>query len=120
MTTWRSKYRRKIVSTEAALKAVRSGDRVVLGHAAGEPQALTKALVARAEELRDVEVVHMVAMGPGKYAQPGMEKSFRHNGFFLGGPTRKAVADGRADYTPASSAKSRVCSRTEFFPWTWA
>ena len=100
MTTWRSKYRDKIVSAKAALAVVKSGDRVVLGHAAGEPQALTNALVARADELRDVEIVHMVAMGPAKYAQPGMEKSFRHNGFFLGGPTRKAVADGRADYTP--------------------
>jgi 4-hydroxybutyrate CoA-transferase len=42
----------------------------------------------------------MVAMGPAKYAQPGMEKSFRHNGWFLGGSTRKAIEEGRGDFTP--------------------
>ena len=94
------RYKDKFVSAAEALRAVKSGDRVVVGHATGEPQALIEALVARASELSGVEIVHMVAMGPAKYAQPGMEKSFRHNGFFLGGTTRKAVEEGRADFTP--------------------
>ena len=42
----------------------------------------------------------MVAMGPAPYAQPGMEKHFRHNALFLGGSTRQAIADGRGDFTP--------------------
>jgi 4-hydroxybutyrate CoA-transferase len=100
MSDWQAKYRDKIVGAAEALRAVKSGDRVVTGHATGEPQALIEALVARAPELEGVEIVHMVAMGPAKYAQPGMEKSFRHNGFFLGGATRKAVEEGRADFTP--------------------
>jgi 4-hydroxybutyrate CoA-transferase len=100
MTNWKAKYEGRIVAAEAALSAVKSGNRVVIGHATSEPQHLVEALVARAESLRNVEIVHMVAMGPAKYAQPGMEKSFRHNGIFLGGPTRQAVEDGRADFTP--------------------
>ena len=100
MNNWREYYREKIMTPAQALKCVRSGDRVLLGHACGEPPALVDALVDRAEELRDVEVVHMVAMGQGKYAQPGMEKSFRHNGFFIGARTRQALQDKRADYTP--------------------
>ena len=56
--------------------------------------------MARAPELSDVEIVHMVAMGPAKYAQPGMEKSFRHNALFVGGSTRKAVEEKRGDFTP--------------------
>lgn len=100
MTSWKDSYHDKLVSAAQALAAVSSGDRVVVGHGTGEPQALIAALVARADELRDVEIVHMVAMGPAKYAQPGMEKSFRHNGFFLGGTTRKAIEDGRGDFTP--------------------
>ncbi|GAB6154679.1 hypothetical protein JCM17380_34290 [Desulfosporosinus burensis] len=47
-----------------------------------------------------MEIVHMVAMGPAKYAQPELEKSFRHNGLFIGAPTRKALEEKRADYTP--------------------
>jgi 4-hydroxybutyrate CoA-transferase len=97
---WRSVYDRRIVSADKALQTVQSDDRVVLGHACGEPPALVEALVARAPGLSDVEIVHMVAMGPAKFAQPDMEKSFRFNGFFLGAPTRKAVEEDRGDYTP--------------------
>jgi 4-hydroxybutyrate CoA-transferase len=88
------------MSAQDALRTVKSGDRVVIGHACGEPPTLVEALVARAPELQNVEVVHMVAMGPAKYAQPGMETHFRHNGFFVGATTRKAVAEGRGDFTP--------------------
>ena len=42
----------------------------------------------------------MVAMGKAPYCQPGMEKHFRHNALFVGGSTRKAVEEGRGDYTP--------------------
>jgi 4-hydroxybutyrate CoA-transferase len=99
LKNWRSLYQ-KLVSAEEALHAVKSGDRLVLGHACGEPPTLVEALVARAPELADVEVIHMVAMGPAKFAQPGMEKSFRFNGFFVGAPTRNAVEERRGDYTP--------------------
>lgn len=100
MNNWKSLYADKLATPEQALKYVKSGDRVLLGHAVGEPPALVDAMVDRAPELENVEVVHMVAMGPAKYAQVGMEKSFRHNGFFIGGSTRKAVQDHRADFTP--------------------
>jgi 4-hydroxybutyrate CoA-transferase len=100
MTNWKTRCKARIVSAEKALTAVKSGDRVVVGHAACEPQRLVEAMVARADTLRDVEVVHMVPMGPAKYTHPGMEKSFRHNGLFIGAATRKAVEEGRADFTP--------------------
>jgi len=88
------------MSAETALKQVKDGDRVVVGHACGEPPTLVEALVARGPELKGVEIVHMVAMGPAKYAQPGMEGSFRHNSLFVGATTRKAVSEGRALHTP--------------------
>ncbi|QDR79011.1 acetyl-CoA hydrolase/transferase family protein [Sporomusa termitida] len=100
MNNWRDRYQNKIVAAGQALENIQSGDRVVTGHACGEPGALVEALVARAPELNNVEIVHMVAMGPAKYAQPGMEKSFRHNALFVGGTTRKAVEERRADFTP--------------------
>ena len=100
MNNWRRLYQNKIVSAERAVQNIKSGDRVVTGHACGEPQVLIEALVARSPEIKDVEIVHMVAMGPAKYAQPGLEKSFRHNALFVGGTTRKAVEEKRADFTP--------------------
>lgn len=100
MKNWRGLYQDKIVSAAQAVQHIKSGDRVVTGHACGEPQALIEALVARSQEFKDVEIVHMVAMGPAKYAQAGLEGSFRHNALFVGGSTRKAVAEKRADFTP--------------------
>lgn len=100
MKNWRDRCRSKIVSAEEALRSAKAGDRVVIGHACGEPPTLVEALVARAPELKNVEIVHMVAMGPAKYAQPGMEASFRHNALFVGATTRKAVEEKRGDFTP--------------------
>ena len=97
---WKADYAKKVTTPSEALKVVRSGDRVVFAHACGEPQELVDALVARAPELRDVEIVHMVAMGKGEYARPEYSESFYHNSLFVGGATRDAVTMGRGDYTP--------------------
>jgi 4-hydroxybutyrate CoA-transferase len=100
MKEWQTTYRHKLVSAVEAVQKVKSGDRVVVGHACGEPQALVQALTARYQELSNVEITHMVAMGNSPYAQSGMEASFRHNALFVGRSTRQAIAEGRADYTP--------------------
>lgn len=98
--SWKAIYDSKLTSAEKAVSAIKSGDRVVTGHACAEPQVLVKAMVEQAERLENVEVVHMVAMGQAEYCKEGMEKSFRHNALFVGGSTRKPVQAGRADYTP--------------------
>ena len=100
MTNWKADYSHKLTTANQAIQAVNSGDRVVLGHACSEPPALVEAMVARAPELRDVEIVHMVPMGPSAFTRPDMGRSFRFNGFFLGTPTRKAVQEDRGTFTP--------------------
>ncbi|VBB07617.1 acetyl-coa hydrolase/transferase [Lucifera butyrica] len=100
MDNWKKTYGHKLVSATEALRCVRSGDRVVIGNACGGPSALVDALVGREPELQSVEIVHMLAMKPAKYTEPNMEKSFRHNSLFVNGPSRNAVAEKRADYTP--------------------
>jgi len=44
----------------------------------------------------------MLTCGTPSYLKPEFEGHFRHNGLFLGGNVRQAVAEGRADYTPVS------------------
>jgi len=100
LKNWRTTYSEKLVSAEQALQSVKSGDHVVFSHACSEPPLLVKTLVARAPELTNVEIFHMVAIGPGAFAQSGMEKSFRFNGTFLGSPNRKAIQEGRGTFTP--------------------
>lgn len=116
MENWRNLYQHKIMGADQALKVIKSGDRVVIGHACGEPQTLVEAMVKRAPELRDVEIVHMVAMGQAKYAQPGMEASFRHNALFVGSSTRKAVEEGRAEYTPCFFSEVPRLFRNKLLP----
>ncbi len=100
MNNWRNIYRYKICSAAQAVQNVKSGNRVVIANACSEPQVLLEALAARGSELNNVEMVQMLAMGPAKTAQPGMENSFRHNILFVSASTRKAVEEKRADFTP--------------------
>lgn len=97
---WKAEYREKLVSADEAVSHIRSGKRIVFSHAAGESLVLSDALVRNRALFENVEIVHMVAMGEAKYCEPGMEKHFRHNSFFLGASTRKAAKEGRADVTP--------------------
>ncbi len=57
-------------------------------------------MTARAEELRNVEVVHMAMMGSAPYAQAQFKDNFRHNALFIGANVREAVQQRRADYIP--------------------
>ena len=74
--------------------------RVYIQPGCAEPEALVEALMRRAPELQDVEIVHMMTMGAAPYVTPEMAGHFRHNAMFIGGNVRDAVNDGRADYTP--------------------
>lgn len=97
---WREVYGDRVVSAADAIAAIQSGDRIVVGHAAGEPTVLMDTLVSNAANLRDVEIVHMVPMHDSGYVQPKYADSFRHNALFAGGLTRKAIDEGRGDFTP--------------------
>jgi 4-hydroxybutyrate CoA-transferase len=100
MREWREEYSQRITSKEEAIKKVKSKDRVVFGHAAGEPIVLVDELVQQKERLQDVEIVHMVPLRECKYCLPEMGPHFRHNSLFAGAGTRQAIKEGRADYTP--------------------
>lgn len=102
---WRELYKSKKVTAEEAVRHINSGSRVVLGHAAGEPPELVNAMVKNSAAYKDVEIVHMVALGKGEYCNPEYEGIFRHNALFAGGPTRKAINEGRADFTPCHFSK---------------
>ena len=99
---WKEVYKQKICTEKEAISHIHSGDRVVVAHACAEPVILTDAMTDAAEKYdwKEIEVVHMVAMGKAGYCAPEMSAHFRHNALFVGGSTRKAVEEGRADFTP--------------------
>ncbi len=97
---WLESYRRRVTTAEEAVKDIRSGDRVWIHPGCNTPVKLVEAMVGRADELENVEVVHILTLGPAPYAEPGMEAHFRHRALFVGGNVRQAVNEGRADFVP--------------------
>lgn len=90
----------KIRSAASAVACIASGQRVYVHEASMVPQSLLQALVDRASELTDVELVHLHVEGSAPHVAPEMEGHLRHNALFVGGNTRAAVNEGRADFTP--------------------
>lgn len=109
---WNNKY----VSAEEAVSVIKSGDRVYLQGIAATPLVLIQAMTARASELRDVEIVSLHTEGYAPYVEPGMERSFRLNGIFIAGNTRKAVQEGRGDYIPVFLSEVPLLFRRGILP----
>ncbi len=97
---WKQMYKDKLTTAAEAVKLIKCGDRVSIGHAVGEPTHLVDAMVANCQDYTDVEITHMVSMGKSAYAQPGMEKHFCLNSVFVGGSTRDTIKAGHGDFTP--------------------
>lgn len=113
---WQEIYKQKLCTAQQAVQHIKSGDRVVVAHATAEPAALLKAMVENYKQYNNVEIVHLVAMGPAEYCKPGMETHFWHNSLFLGGSTRKAIQEGRGDFTPVFFHKVPDLLRTSLHP----
>lgn len=94
----------KRMTAEEAASLIRSGDKVFVGSGGAVPIDLVQAMTARAPELRDVEVYHILTLGTTEqtapYVQPGMEESFTHYALFTGPNVRKAQNEGRAYAIP--------------------
>lgn len=97
---WETLYRSRVTDVATALSAIQSNNRIYVGGGAGVPVELTKGLTARAPELRDVELTHILTFAPAPYCDPAYQDSFRVNALFIGHNVRQAVQEGRADFTP--------------------
>jgi len=97
---WQEIYRSKVTDVQTALACIESGNRVYVGGGSGVPVSLVNGLVERADQLRNVEMTHVLVFADPPYLQPEYSESFRHNALFIGSSARKAVQEGRADFTP--------------------
>lgn len=97
---WRDVYHRKLCSADAAVQAIQSRQRVFMTGNCSVPKELLAALVRRAPDLQDVEIVQVLTIGPADYVAPEMAGHIRVNSLFISANVRKAVNEGRADFTP--------------------
>lgn len=98
--TWLSDYNRKLVSAEEAVRHIQSNQSIYVHSNAAAPVPLIDALVARAHDLKNVEIYHILTMGPAKYTDKEFKESFHVHALFIGSNVRQAVNEGRASYTP--------------------
>lgn len=99
---WKKIYEERKTTAEEAIKRIHSGDRIVLGHAVSIPLVITDTLVEHKDDYKNVEIMQMVPMGNARFAEDDMQGHFRLNALFLGGLTKTAVKEGKADYTPCN------------------
>ncbi len=90
------------ISAEEAVKLVHSGDTVVLQGSTSLPNALIRALTARAPELRDVTIICGFAVDSqdAPYAAPELLDSFHAVSIFVPNILRKVTREGIAETIP--------------------
>jgi acetyl-CoA hydrolase len=93
-------HRDRIRTPEQAAQLIRSHSRVFLSGNCAVPQRVLGALVERAPELEDVEIVQVLTIGSADYVAPEMAGHLRVNTLFISDNVRAAVNAGRADFTP--------------------
>jgi len=99
-SVWRTKYKSRVFSAEEAVKAIKSGDNIIVQPGCAAPLELIRALVNRKDELFNVNIYHILIVGNLPYVEPEMENHFVHKAFFIGSNTRQAVNQGRAQFIP--------------------
>lgn len=97
---WRQRYRAMTVTAKEAVARLQPGQRVFIGTGCAEPVELVQALVERANELSDLEIIHLLTKGEAPYAVPELANCFRVNSFFIGHNVRGQIQQGQGDYTP--------------------
>ena len=100
---WKEKYKDKIFTADEAVKHISSGDKIIFGDWVGEPPALVTALMQRADELKDVCIIHGMSPGPNAYLLPEYKENFRHISLFLGAKSRPGYRDGSVEFMGGSN-----------------
>jgi len=109
-------YQSKIVSAEEAVRKIQSGQRVFLTGNCSTPQTVLAALVKHAPNLKDVEICQALSVGPADYVSPEMEGHMRVNTMFISANIRKAVQEGRADFTPVLLSEFPLLFKNNHLP----
>ena len=113
---WVEHYERRVVTAEEAAQVIQSGMRVFLTGNCSVPRQVLGALVRRAPELHDVEIVQALTVGPADYVAPEMEGHLRVNTMFISANVRRAVHEGRADFTPVLLSEFPLLFKRGFLP----
>lgn len=97
---WKTAYQSKITTAEEAVKIIKSGDNIFLTGNCSVPKQLLSALVDYAPNIKDVTIYQSLSITDCDYTSPELDGHLRVNTLFISSNVRKAVNEGRADFTP--------------------
>ena len=113
---WNSLYQSRIVSPEEAVHAIKDNNRIFMTGNVSVPQKTLAALVKYAPNLNNVEICQALTIGSADYVSPEMEGHLRVNTFFISPNIRKAVHEGRADFTPVLLSEFPLLFKEKILP----
>jgi len=97
---WQNDYSEMVVTAHEAVSHIQPGQSVFLGTGCATPVELVKALVGRARELTDIEIIQLLTRGDAPYATKELANCFPVNSFFISQNVREIIQQGFGDYTP--------------------
>lgn len=113
---WQQAYKSKLATADEAVRKVKSGNRIFLTGNCSIPQKLLQALVNYAPNLENVEICQALAVGGSEYVRPEMAGHLRVNSLFISGNVRKAIQEGRADFTPVPLSEFPLLFKNKILP----
>jgi acetyl-CoA hydrolase len=113
---WKETYNSRTVSAEKAIQAIHSGDRVYLTGNCSVPHMLLNALIKHAIDLKDVELCQPLTVTGSEYLEPELEGHLRVNSLFISSNVRKAINEGRADFTPVLLSELPLLFKRKILP----
>jgi acetyl-CoA hydrolase len=113
---WTLEGKARVTTAAEAVKVIQSGHRVFLTGNCSVPQKLLAALVSRARDLHDVEMIQVLTIGEAPHVAPEMAGHLRANTLFISDNVRQAVHEGRADFTPVFLSQVPLLARTSLRP----
>lgn len=88
------------ISAEEAVNTVNSGERIFIHGSAATPLHLLNALLRRAGEIQNVELVSISMFGDVDWKQPGVTDSFKLNSLFVSANIREWANSSYGGYVP--------------------
>lgn len=104
------------ISAEEAVKLVKSGDRVFLHGSAATPEHTIKALQARHQELKNVELISITTLGDINFNDPKYSDSFYFNSLFVSQNSRAIANSVHGDYVPVFLSEIPLLFHNDFLP----
>jgi len=114
--TWINQYENRVVKPEEAVRHIQSNQRLFLTGNCSVPQKVLAALVDYAPNLQNVEICQALTVGTADYVKPELQGHLRVNTMFISANVRKAVHEGRADYTPVLLSEFPLLFKRKILP----